>query len=300
MMNLTILAFIMNISIPMQPIGNDAVAVSTEQDKPFTEWTETDHGDSFDSLQKTASFWREKNTATQHLVYGSYTPSSPSFSFQAVPFKDSNFFTRFFRQLRVLYRVTFGASTLSAKEKQSQTNKYQALLNGDTERKIFPAANAPSKTDAFCRADVIEKQKITETDLVNVLYNYAPIGFGGEKLHFLITPKAHRTTFAEVTREEYIDAALQVQRLIATLSRTRHIVKVHFLRKSGEDAGQTVPHWHWHVIIQTNELQGITGSLTVLRNMAMGGSSPIKREALAIKVASLTAELDTTQEEQAQ
>jgi hypothetical protein len=49
-----------------------------------------------------------------------------------------------------------------------------------------------------------------------------------------------------------------------------------------------------HVIIETNPWQGILGRLTVLKNMALG-SSPMKDDALRLKVNSLKEELKSTQ-----
>ena len=57
---------------------------------------------------------------------------------------------------------------------------------------------------------------------------------------------------------------------------TRKAEDIYLFHKTGIDAGQTVPHWHMHLIVTANKTQGFFGKLTVLKNMLFG-SSPMKR-----------------------
>ena len=62
------------------------------------------------------------------------------------------------------------------------------------------------------------------------------------------------------------------------------------MHKTGIDAGQSVKHWHLHVIFSTNTAQNFWGRITVIRNILFG-SSPMKRDELARKVGALRLEL---------
>lgn len=301
MLGFILLASSLGMSIPEQPIAPNAVEITSESDKSFFEWTKEDHEKAYDELQKLIVFWMHEESLSQHLVYGTLKNHGSSFSFQVAPFVDAgNFLTRFYRQFRVLWRVSFGKAPLSSDEKVLQKEKYFSLFEPQENvvtttktTKIAPqllsscskeVAKAPDSFCAFCDEEIITKQQVFEGDKARVLYNYAPLGIGGERLHFLITPKRHAATSFELTKEEYVEAFSLAQDVVATLSKTREIADVHFLYKCGKDAGQTVPHWHLHVIVQLNDLQGALGKLTTFKNMALGGGFPLKKEELEVAV----------------
>jgi hypothetical protein len=111
-----------------------------------------------------------------------------------------------------------GGTCLTPEKVKEEEKRYTALLHGNAY--THQTENEPgSSQDAFCNNQVIQKQRVMEGDKINILYNYAPIGLGGEKLHFLITPKTHRTTLKDLTENEYGEAQLITQQLITTLSK---------------------------------------------------------------------------------
>jgi diadenosine tetraphosphate (Ap4A) HIT family hydrolase len=174
--------------------------------------------------------------------------------------------------------------------RENQLKKYELLLSKSPE--TVEPSDAPSKSnDSFCKDDTIERQWVITGRKVNVLFNYAPIGFGGERLHFLVVPKQHRETFTDVTQEEYCESLELTGKLIDHVTATRKAVKnVYLLNKTGIDAGQTVKHWHLHAIFSTNKAQDFWGKITVIKNILLG-PSPMKREDLAKKVDELREEL---------
>jgi len=228
----------------------------TVPNKQLTEWTNQDHADSFDEMQKIAGSWG------QYLIYGKDS------TWELVPYEKCNWwFTRMFQQMKVLWRTVFGGIKRSESSKIEQS--YTVIK--------------PTDNDAFCNKVTIDKQCVLTGKKVNVLYNYAPIGFGGEKLHFLVVPKRHAEKFTDVTKEEYCEALDLSTKLIKQLKKTREIKNVYFLNKTGIDAGQTVPHCNLQLILTTNSLQDICGKLTVVKNIVLG-SSPMETRALAKRV----------------
>lgn len=80
-------------------------------------------------------------------------------------------------------------------------------------------------------------------------------------------------------------------KLVDHMTNSRKTVKnVYLLNKTGVDAGQTVKHWHLHVIFSTSTAQDFWGKITVIKNILFG-SSPMKKDELAKNIGKLRAEL---------
>ncbi|MDP1879762.1 MAG: HIT domain-containing protein [Parachlamydiaceae bacterium] len=240
-------------------------------------------------MQHIAQAWKSSNFTNQYLIYGMV--DSNAFNWEMVPYKKCRtFIGRAFQQIQVLWRTVFGGVKVSEKEGKNQLKKYELLLSKSAET-TEPSDVSSRSDDSFCKDDTIERQWVITGRKVNVLFNYAPIGFGGEKLHFLVVPKQHRETFTDVTQEEYCESLDLTGKLIDHFTTTRKTVKnVYLLNKTGVDAGQTVKHWHLHVIFSTNKAQNFWGRITVIKNILLG-SSPLKRDELAKKVGELREEL---------
>ena len=143
--------------------------------------------------------------------------------------------------------------------------------------------------DAFCNPKVLDKQRVFEGKEINVLYNYAPIGLGEEKLHFLIVPKEHHPNFSDLTKSEYLESMQLSQKLIK-FYQGKGFHTAYLFDKTGAEAGQTVPHWHEHVVFTATKTQELFGKWTVLKNMVLG-SSPLPPKELQNRVQSLKKEL---------
>src|SRR5262249_20876539 len=125
-----------------------------------------------------------------------------AFKWEIVPYQKCRFWLgRIIQQLQVLWRIVFGGVTAS---KKSTSEEYKSQLN-KSEFKAPPYISR-IEDDAFCRSETFARQKVISGKKVDVLFNYAPIGWGKEKLHFLIVPKMHRDTFMNVTEEEHTEA----------------------------------------------------------------------------------------------
>lgn len=267
------------IELPHSPLKPGSLRVKPTGEKKFTEWDRADHTLAFASLQKIA------RTCEQYFVFGKQEEGA--FNFEIVPYETcSTYLSRLWQQLKVLWNCTFGSPALSEAEIAAEVEKARSRLK--TAAKVHEAVFA---NDAFCKEEVIQKQCVLEGRTINVLFNYAPIGFGGEPLHFLIVPKEHRTRFDELTEEEYLEASELAQKLML-----HYGFDAYLYHKTGIDAGQTVPHWHLHLVFSATKTQDLFGKLTVLKNMTWG-SSPMKDEALKVRVTSLRSDLHALQDE---
>jgi diadenosine tetraphosphate (Ap4A) HIT family hydrolase len=274
--------------VPSRQIRHQSVQVLAPGTQ-FTSWSAENHADSYLFMQRIAKCWKSSHLTDQHLVYGKI--DEKPFNWEIIPYqKCHNFLGRAVQQLQVLWRTVFGGIKVSEESGTSQARRYQVLLERTPEIPE-PSAVLGSSNDSFCNDGTIDRQWVITGKKVNVLFNYAPIGFGGERLHFLVVPKMHRETFSEVTQEEYCESLALTTKLIDHFSETRQNVKnAYLMHKTGIDAGQSVKHWHLHVIFSTNTAQNFWGRITVIRNILFG-SSPLKRDELARKVGALRVEL---------
>jgi len=97
---------------------------------------------------------------------------------------------------------------------------------------------------AFCDENVLTTHKFYEDDLVLALCTYRPI-FPG---HSLIIPRRHVERFESLTEEE-INQIGKVIKMVNQASIIAYGTSSYvLLQKNGLEAGQTVPHVHFHYI----------------------------------------------------
>lgn len=287
--------YYVSIGLPIEQLGNKSLQIKPVESKPYVNWSDKESSSVFNFLQKIVAVWNKNKIANQYLIFGKQRSGEKSFSWEAVPYYNpSNIISRFWQQFTILWRITFGGMTITDAKKQNQIDEYKQLFTGFSSSMHESAKKTDDivrSNDAFCKSEVIEKQLVLAGRKINVLFNYAPIGFGGERLHFLIVPKEHKSKFSDLSEEEYLEVTKVSQKLIQHFTSTRTIEDVYLFHKTGVDAGQTIPHWHQHIILTSNKTQNFFGRLTVLKNMLIGGSSPMKGAELADRIQSLKAEL---------
>lgn len=263
---------------PKRTLLPNSVDVRTTDNKTFFEWTKENHRDSH-ALMSLLS--RNLGAIDRNLICGKV--QDDSFSWQVVPYlKCNNFLTRAVQQIKVLWRIVFGGVEVPEKERRQLA----------VDVPILQESPEVKGKDPFCTGQAIDKQWVIQGKKVDVLFNFAPIGFGGEKLHFLVVPKAHRAVFAEVSPEEYAETMELTEKLLSRLKESRKSIKsIYLFNKSGKDAGQVIDHWMLQVICCTNAAQDIFGKLQVLKNILFG-SSRMSDKALSERVTILRAELE--------
>ena len=97
----------------------------------------------------------------------------------------------------------------------------------------------------FCKiiAGEIPSKKVYEDELCYAFYDIDPQA----PTHFLVVPKAHIQSVAAVT-EETAPIVGHIFAVIAELTRTLGIESYRVVSNIGQQAGQSVPHLHFHVL----------------------------------------------------
>lgn len=97
----------------------------------------------------------------------------------------------------------------------------------------------------FCKiaAGEIPSNKVYEDELCFAFYDIAPQA----PSHFLVIPKAHISSVAEVNSENS-GLLAHIFEVIAAVTASKGIESYRVVSNIGEQAGQTVPHLHFHVL----------------------------------------------------
>ncbi|MCP5505878.1 MAG: HIT domain-containing protein [Chlamydiales bacterium] len=160
-----------------------------------------------------------------------------------VPFQEAgNPLIRYGRQLFLLFRHSFYSPTYTSNGSTPFSAKEVAQTEGNG-------------ADFFCRGN---DQVLLDSERVQVLYPDNPI----VERHFLFATKAHRDSFKDMTKEEFVEVMALAKR-VGNLFEGKKV----YLCKTGFDAGQTVPHFHLHLMIETDKTEGIWGRLKVAKNI---------------------------------
>jgi len=253
------------ISLPESGLSEYAVyfdSKSSEITKPYVD-------ELYDGLQKIVDLWKEKNIATSYLVLG--TEKWGKAAIQAAPFNEAKSWVyRAFQQLQVLYRFVFGDYLPTEDRAALFRRTYRDLTLEKTNVEVSKIGRV-SKC-VFCENRVLDSQRVFEGKQVEVLYNYAPLGLGGERIHFLIVPKRHCKEFTELNKEEHKEAYLIANYVSEKLKlhyekEGSKIQNVYTYHKSGLDAGQSGFHFHLHLVMTQNRADEFFGKLAVVRNI---------------------------------
>ena len=97
----------------------------------------------------------------------------------------------------------------------------------------------------FCKisAGEIPSNKVYEDELCYAFYDIDPQA----PTHFLVIPKAHIGSVAEVTGDNSAVVA-HIFEVIAKVTRELGLDSYRVVSNCGEQAGQSVPHLHFHVL----------------------------------------------------
>jgi diadenosine tetraphosphate (Ap4A) HIT family hydrolase len=222
------------ISIPTKALHSNSVLIEQKGDNNFSEL--------YTMMNKVAQFWEQKGIFN-YLIYS----SSEEHSWEMAPVQG------FFQQLKVMARVTFGRAEIEKKYTDYKDfTSFAARATSETVQQVA--------TDAFCKKEVIDSQLLWEGKHIRVLYNYAPIGKEG--LHFLLVPKVHKERFSELSQEEFIE----IQTFAESLMKRFPDHLCYRYNKTGSLAGQTVPHFHEHIVFILPE-HDFLGKLSVFLRM---------------------------------
>ena len=97
----------------------------------------------------------------------------------------------------------------------------------------------------FCKIanGEIPSNKVYEDETVYAFYDIGPQA----PTHFLVIPKAHIASVAEITPENAAVAA-HIFAVISKVTKELGLESYRVVSNIGEQAGQSVPHLHFHVL----------------------------------------------------
>ncbi|MCE5315840.1 MAG: HIT family protein [Parachlamydia sp.] len=95
----------------------------------------------------------------------------------------------------------------------------------------------------FCRQELLEKQTAYENSHWRVLVDYAPRVSG----HLLAIPKRHAVKAHELTAEEWSALSEVISKVVIVFQSVFQTRQYMLLEKNGRNAGQSVPHVHFHL-----------------------------------------------------
>jgi bis(5'-adenosyl)-triphosphatase len=95
----------------------------------------------------------------------------------------------------------------------------------------------------FCNTNVYEAV-FAESENFRAIYNIAPILPG----HSLIIPKRHLQSLMDLSDSELCEMMIFGRNVVRILLRAFNAVALNWTIQEGEEAGQTVPHLHMHLI----------------------------------------------------
>ena len=90
----------------------------------------------------------------------------------------------------------------------------------------------------------IPSETVLETEDVRVVADISPANPG----HLLVIPKRHADDFTKLDEASAVAVIKTAQRVVRAMNNTLHPDGINVLQNNGEAAGQTVRHYHMHLI----------------------------------------------------
>ncbi len=112
----------------------------------------------------------------------------------------------------------------------------------------------------FCKIvdGEIPSYKVYEDDLVIAFLDISQTTFG----HTLVIPKAHFENIFEISNDVFMHLMNVVQILSSKIKSELNCTGVNIVNNNGESAGQTVFHYHAHIIPRYDENDGYAQSFS--------------------------------------
>jgi len=113
------------------------------------------------------------------------------------------------------------------------------LLSLRHQERVFSGNDCP-----FCDPSILHRQSFYADDLVIALYAHRPIMPG----HCLVIPRRHVERFELVTDVEADQMCRVIKKVNSAVKKVFSTSPYLLLQKNGREAGQSVPHVHFHYI----------------------------------------------------
>lgn len=97
---------------------------------------------------------------------------------------------------------------------------------------------------AFCNQEIVDSQCFYRGDKALALITYKPAVPG----HVLIIPERHVERFEDLSAEEIAEIGSIIKKVDLLMKRAFGHSDYFLMQKNGREAGQTVPHVHFHYV----------------------------------------------------
>ncbi len=257
------------IVVPAAPLAYGSFQVKVSGKSRFADWTEADHANCYELVQKVIQYWRHRGI-TDYFLYGKESDEAP-FAWEIIPFSKGGCLKA--KQFGVWRAITFGPSALSEEKRDKVASELQEEISAPFER--VETVEKVSK-DAFCNKQVIECQLVDDPQNgILLLHDYKPL----KEWHFLAIPSKHRDTLADATQKEFVQLMIEARK-VTILFKKEGYSSCTFFCNNG--VIQSVKHLHLHIL--PSDIPHFTDNLKFLKNMAIG-SAPLSQKALQKRIA---------------
>ncbi|MBA3957180.1 MAG: HIT domain-containing protein [Parachlamydiaceae bacterium] len=266
------LALSIKVVMPEHSLAPKAVQVRLERNKtPMNRntWNTDVAIPVSQQLQNIGRIWTAQGL--DYLVHGTVKRDAQrqeqAFHWEIVPFSKTRLFiTRFWQQFKVLWRLTFGGIYTPIVTRRTVATQLKGEMTKATQGDSKAGAEARGK-EFLCDVAKCSKQLVFTNNKMRLLLDEKPLIPRDRGVHFLIAPERHVERFEELTQAELEGmSALQNH----CLDQYKEAPEITIFDKSGKEAGQTVPHWHQHLVVQERPLGKWTTLCRLVRNMLFG------------------------------
>ncbi len=108
----------------------------------------------------------------------------------------------------------------------------------------FEEIPSQSPSCAFCNEEVLNAQTFYEGKGARAIVDYKPAVDG----HVLVIPNRHVERFEQLSPEEIAEMGEIIKKVDAAVKGIYHNTGSLLLQKNGREAGQSVPHVHFHYL----------------------------------------------------
>ena len=136
---------------------------------------------------------------------------------------------------------------------------------------------------AFCNPTVLKQNTFYEGNAASALLTHKPAIEG----HVLVIPKRHVVRFEELTDGELVEIKALIGKIDRISKKIYGSTGYLLLEKNGKEAGQSVPHVHFHYIPRR---EGENSLLLVCQILLAPVCKPLSSEAMNQQAALLSAE----------
>lgn len=243
---------------PVAPGAFELTSVENPESDLFG-WSKEHFSDAYDKMQVARQVFAKRGI-TNYMIVGTFAENEP-FYLQFVPLFSDQDYKR--QHLKVLARLTFGKPFVPEEKAEEMMEAFKE----DTKQmpqELPQTAHASGNFDCFMDEAVLKRQTVYEGKTVKVYVDKMPLG----RHHFTVFPIKPHANFEELTKEEYLESMEIAKKVTNWFRDNVDIRRIYFYAKNGGMGGQSVPHYHMHIAVNTNLWDELASRYRRFRNLA--------------------------------